>query len=144
TIPEQDQDRDLAEKLKAEWPGILRWAVEGCLEWQRHGLGTPAAVRRATQEYRDEQDPLGAFIRAGGCVDPSTSGGAAAAYEAYAGWCQGAGDDPVSQTTFGRALAERGFSKKTTKHGVYRLGVRLLEPGEQSGQVNSCEQLFQE
>ena len=41
----QRADKDLVAKLKAEAPGILRWALEGCLEWQRQGLGLPAAVQ---------------------------------------------------------------------------------------------------
>ena len=46
TIPPAERDQDLAEKLKAEWPGILQWAIDGCLEWQRNGLKPPEAVQR--------------------------------------------------------------------------------------------------
>lgn len=31
TIPENERDPELQEKLKAEWPGILQWAIEGVL-----------------------------------------------------------------------------------------------------------------
>jgi putative DNA primase/helicase len=34
TVPEGDRDPDLPEKLKAEWPGILVWAIAGCIDWQ--------------------------------------------------------------------------------------------------------------
>jgi putative DNA primase/helicase len=51
TIPPEERDRDLPEKLKAEWPGILRWMIQGCLEWQRLGLAPPQAVRDATAAY---------------------------------------------------------------------------------------------
>ena len=46
----------LQDKLKAEWGGILQWAVEGCLEWQRLGLAPPSAVRDATDEYLADED----------------------------------------------------------------------------------------
>ena len=36
-IPPAERDERLTEKLKAEWPGILAWMIEGCLDWQRHG-----------------------------------------------------------------------------------------------------------
>jgi len=62
TIPEDKQDKHLAEKLKAEWPGILAWAVQGCLEWQRDGLGDPPDVTEATGEYRHNQNPLTEFL----------------------------------------------------------------------------------
>ena len=44
-IPTEERDPNLRDKLKAEWPGILRWIIEGCLAWQRQGLFAPAAVR---------------------------------------------------------------------------------------------------
>ena len=43
-IPAEERDPDLTEKLKAEWPAILRWCIDGCLEWQRTGSG-PAQDR---------------------------------------------------------------------------------------------------
>ena len=49
TIPPEERDPNLAEKLKEEWPGILAWAIEGCLEWQRIGLAPPSAVVEATE-----------------------------------------------------------------------------------------------
>ncbi len=51
TIPKAERDPTLPEKLKAEWPGILAWAIEGCLEWQRIGLAPPPAVQAATASY---------------------------------------------------------------------------------------------
>jgi putative DNA primase/helicase len=30
-------DHELEEKLRAEWPGIMRWMIEGCLDWQKEG-----------------------------------------------------------------------------------------------------------
>jgi putative DNA primase/helicase len=51
-------DRELEGKLKAEWPGILRWMIDGCLDWLQNGLVRPAAVQAATAAYFDEQDPV--------------------------------------------------------------------------------------
>jgi putative DNA primase/helicase len=51
TIPESQRDPQLFDKLKPEWGGILQWAVDGCLEWQRTGLAPPAAVRKAIADY---------------------------------------------------------------------------------------------
>jgi putative DNA primase/helicase len=45
-------DTDLPDKLRAELPGVLAWAVMGCVEWYQHGLGSAAAVDRATAAYR--------------------------------------------------------------------------------------------
>ena len=64
TIPPHEQDARLSEKLRAEWPGILAWAVRGCLEWQSDGLQTPAEVLAATASYQAEQDVLGDYLAA--------------------------------------------------------------------------------
>jgi putative DNA primase/helicase len=64
-------DKLLSEKLKAEWPGILRWMIEGCLEWQRIGLQQPEAVKLATEEYFEAQDVIGKWM-AERCIIHST------------------------------------------------------------------------
>jgi putative DNA primase/helicase len=56
SIPDAQQDKQLGAKLDAELPGILAWAVRGCLEWQEKGLGFPKAVSHATNAYREEMD----------------------------------------------------------------------------------------
>lgn len=49
TVTIANPDKDLIDKLRAEWPAILVWMIEGCLAWQREGLNPPAAVRDATE-----------------------------------------------------------------------------------------------
>ena len=62
TIPEERQDKTLPQKLRAELPGILNWALSGCLEWQETGLGEPPIVQEATAGYRNEMDVVGQFL----------------------------------------------------------------------------------
>ena len=57
-IPAEERDPDFAGKLVAEHPAILRWMVDGCLEWQRDGLGIPGCVRAASDEYFASRTPL--------------------------------------------------------------------------------------
>jgi putative DNA primase/helicase len=47
TIPLEERDENLPERLKVEWPGILKWMIEGCLKWQEIGLAPPHAVHAA-------------------------------------------------------------------------------------------------
>lgn len=61
-IPAAERDAALPEKLKAEWPGILAWMVEGCLAWQVDGLQPPAAVRAATDEYLEGEDAIATWL----------------------------------------------------------------------------------
>jgi putative DNA primase/helicase len=127
-IPDAQQDKQLGEKLRAELPGILNWALAGCLAWQEHGLGLPEAVKDATQAYRDEMDVLGDFLAEQCVEDPQAYVPAAALYAAYLAWCEPAGEKPISQQAFGRLLRERGCTDgrvgKPQKRVWY--GLRLV------------------
>lgn len=59
------QDPHLTERLRTEWTGILRWAIEGCLEWQKAGILKPTEkIEAETQAYRNEQNPAKKFVDA--------------------------------------------------------------------------------
>lgn len=62
-------DKELAAKLRQEWPAILAWAVEGCLRWQQDGLAPPPAVLAETEAYFAGEDVIGRFIEE--CCDVS-------------------------------------------------------------------------
>jgi putative DNA primase/helicase len=62
TVKPKAIDRELGEKLRAEYPAILAWMLEGCLEWQRVGLLAPPAVVDANEEYFDESDPFSQWV----------------------------------------------------------------------------------
>jgi putative DNA primase/helicase len=122
------KDPLLLTKLLAELPGILAWAVRGCLQWQQIGLARPAAVLEATQSYRQEMDILGGFL-ADRCVQqPTLRARSGALYAAYQAWCQASGEQAATQTAFGRALTERGFVEVRDRNlGRLRSGIGLLD-----------------
>jgi len=120
-------DRRLSEKLRAEAPGILVWLVRGCLEWQRRGLDpVPECVRVATQEYKQESDPLAAFI-ADKCVENrQASTQAADLYRAYQQWAGTEGMGPreiLTSTAFGRRMGDK--YQRATGAVRHYLGIGL-------------------
>lgn len=124
TIPEDRQDKKLEEKLRGELPGILAWAVQGCLGWQKNGLQTPAEVRTATDGYREEMDGIGAFI-SGCCVLlPDAKVPAGKLYEVYKKWCEENGEFTLKQRDFGMRLSERGL-ERIESSGHWRKGIGL-------------------
>lgn len=122
------RDPDLYDKLIAESPAILRWAVEGCLAWQAQGcLPPPPAVRQATAQFQDESDPLTDFILERCEQDPLASCGATQLFSAYASWASDRGLSPserLTATKFGTRMGMR-FAKEHTRTGRIYRGVRI-------------------
>jgi len=126
TIPEDQQDKRLADTLRTESAGILRWAVEGCLAWQRDGLGLPDEVKAATDEYRADMDIIGAFLGERCVLSADAKCAARELYEAYNTWAYQGGDKrPLTEKTFSLRLGERGFAKKATAKGKVWSGLRV-------------------
>jgi putative DNA primase/helicase len=109
TIPENERDLRLIDKLKTELPGILAWAVKGCLKWQENGLGTPDEVKTATEDYRNEMDVLSDFLNDCCIEGPSLELKTKDLYPVYCNWCERNGDRPLAKRTLGLKLKERGF-----------------------------------
>ena len=66
-VPKEQVDPELPKRLRREAAGVFAWMVAGALDYLTMGLRPPEKVLAATEEYRQESDPLGAFIR-GACM----------------------------------------------------------------------------
>jgi P4 family phage/plasmid primase-like protien len=133
TIPPEEIDKSLPRKLLAEAEGILAWAVEGAKLWWRQGLGKPPEVVAANDDWRAENDQLGRFIEECCVVADSFSGKARQLYECYRAWAEGAGENAISETLFGRRLKDRGFAKEHRRYGTVYAGIALRAQGGASG-----------
>lgn len=128
-IPEDERDTELLSKLTAELPGILAWAVEGCLKWQRDGLGHPKKVVAATQEYRDSEGTFDQFLLEWCvCDDPKARVSFAELRAAYVKWSEDAADYAMSSKAMAAALLERGFKSTRVKYARFYEGL-ALRPG---------------
>jgi putative DNA primase/helicase len=130
-IPEAEVDRTLKDALRTELPGILAWAVSGAMQWYAEGLPFPDAVRAATAAYREESDTIGEFLD--DCCERLAEAKTATTdlYKAYKSWCEQRGDDPMTNTAFGKKLTDKGFDILKTMGLKVRRGLRLKsEPSE--------------
>ncbi|MDX2253210.1 MAG: phage/plasmid primase, P4 family [Nitrospira sp.] len=125
-IPEAEQDPALADRLLLELPGILNWALAGCLAWQRGGrLHTPEPVITATAAYRTEQDALDDFLRERCVAVPNASVKFSELRKDYAEWAEGISERPLSSKAFASALQERGFTPAKIANTRHYQGLRL-------------------
>lgn len=124
-IPDERADKRLKYKLRTEYPGILNWAVEGCLLWQREGLKKPACVEEAVKEYRNEMDVISAFIDAC-CTIGTGSVAAAELFRVYAEWAESNNEYKMSNTKFGREMANK-FEKHKGLNGARYINISLNE-----------------
>jgi putative DNA primase/helicase len=129
TIPDNEQDKNLREKLIAELSGILAWAVRGCLEWQKIGLCFPQQVLTATKEYEQESDELRDFLE-DCCVVEKTNECRTEIFDrlfkAYQNHCEKSGQKGSwSSAYFGRQLSERGFGARKINGKRCRTGISL-------------------
>jgi putative DNA primase/helicase len=130
-IPEEERrpmDQMLAE-FEAELAGILNWAVRGCLDWQRAGMGVPPEVRIATADYRVDMDTLGEFLSACCEVEEAAKVSSQDLYDEYKRWAADVGERPVTHKRFSLWMEHRGkdagFHKEHTRDGKIWHGVRL-------------------
>lgn len=149
-ISKDEVDKALPRKLLGEASGILKWAVDGALDFLNSGgLMPPREILDATQEYREEEDPIGSFLRnacdvTGHDRDQEKPFDLFCAYERYA---QASGTVKVKDTTFYRRLPDAArrtwpspdgetmqqFHKaKTNGTPIYR-GIRIRDEWHSAG-----------
>ncbi|WP_209508079.1 phage/plasmid primase, P4 family [Ruegeria sp. HKCCSP335] len=125
--PPARMDRDLADKLREEWPGILKWAIDGAFIWYQCGLLIPDIVKRETQKYFEAEDHFGTWLR-GACERVLQE--KCRASDLYDSWSAYAFDheiEPGSQNRFfPEEMQRRGFEKTAIDGRAHYVGVRLL------------------
>ena len=123
TIPPKRRDKTLPDRLLAERDGILAWAVQGCLEWQRTGLQPPPAVMAATEEYFEAEDALGRWLDECCLQGPNYTELSATLFASWKAWAEAAGEYVGSQRRLSDLLVARGFEKCRRAHE----GARALQ-----------------
>lgn len=129
SIPDEERDNKLAQKLRAELPGILNRLIRGCLLWQQEGLEIPAKVQQAIDAYKEEMDVIGEFLKEC-CIisnNPKDRVGILPLYIQFREWAKGVGEDPLTTIKFRQKLLERGLIQGKSGNRRYWAGIRLKE-----------------
>src|SRR4051794_16490061 len=112
TIPPEERDSELGEKLKSEWPGILHWMIEGCREWQRIGLSASKAVTEATAAYLDSEDAVGAWIDECCTRAPNVWERSTELFQSWTLWAERSGEPRGDIKRFRERLESRGIYRR--------------------------------
>ena len=129
-ISEEKKIDDLDEQLKEELSGILNWGIQGCLDWQKHGLQTPEEVVRATNMYRGEMDSVSEFLSENCERSPNCRINPTELYYAYKSYCELNGEKYLSLKDFGKSLNGKNFLVKKSNGQLWRSGIKLLNQGQ--------------
>lgn len=110
TIPAGERDPDLKKKLEAEWEGILEWAIEGCLAWQKNGLCPPPSVVQATEAYLDAEDGVSTWISECCSLEIDAWSSSSDLRLSWESWAETNGEPKGSAKRFAQNLEARGFT----------------------------------
>ena len=109
TVPSDERDTDLPEKLKRECPGILAWAIAGCRLYLERRLDPPKAVRDATDAYFAAEDTFGAWLDECCDVEPKKWEKPTVLFKNWSNFASANGYAVGNQKTFAAALESRGY-----------------------------------
>jgi putative DNA primase/helicase len=130
TIPSDQRDRDLADKLREEWAGILQWAVDGCLEWQRTSLNPPAAVLDATADYIADEDSFARWIEDCCLTGRQHWGIGTRLWDSWRNWAERSNERTGSRKAFAELMKNHGFMPSKSQHVRGYDGIDLTQQSD--------------
>jgi len=128
TFEGDKRDKLLSTVLENELPGILNWAIDGCMKYQKNGLNVPKSVSDATKEYRTEMDLLIDWLDEYCSTNEKYSESSASLFISYEFWCEANECNKYfDHRVFGRKLSDRGFVSAKIKGVRCFYGIALNE-----------------
>ncbi|RON17563.1 hypothetical protein BK660_23205 [Pseudomonas brassicacearum] len=118
-------DPDLEGKLRDEWPAILRWMIEGCLDWQQNGFLRPNVVSDATKSYFEDQDLLGQWLEEFCERGTNHEDSHKILFSSWSTYAMAAGEESKTGKAFTQMLVNRGFERKKVESARGFRGLRM-------------------
>lgn len=130
TLPEDQKDPELKDKIALEGAGILNWALTGLDRLLNRGkFDIPIAVQGATKNFQEHNDIPKTFLEEINAtinpLDPQCRTQSQYLYDQYNEWCKRNNHKPLSSTRIADEWRRLGF-EKVKIHGVqYWTGVEI-------------------
>ncbi len=126
TFKPKKVDQNLEAKLMAEAPAILRWMIEGCLDWQKNGLVRPQVVIDATRTYFEAEDTMRQWIEECCEVDVNYADTNASLFSSWANYAKNRGEEIGSQKRLNPAMEGLGNRPIKDTNGIRGRGFKGL------------------
>ena len=138
-IPSERRDPLLAEKLRQEWSGILRWMIDGCLDWLEMRLTAPKCVSEATEDYLEGEDSLGIWLKERTITKAGIYAEAGELFKDWKAWAILAGEEPGTLKRFIQSIEGKGFVKglSPTSRRAAILGLKLPDMQRPKNETSS-------
>lgn len=135
-LAKEDRDPDLVDKIKGkflgvagELDGVFAWLIAGLCDWRANGFVEPDSVTAATEEYREDSDPLSRFLKM--CVerDADARVQSSVLYGVFCAWARAAGEYEWKHKGFTQAMKAKGFKTKAS-NGMQFEGLKLVRSAD--------------
>ncbi|MBR0995564.1 bifunctional DNA primase/polymerase [Bradyrhizobium japonicum] len=141
TVPEQDVDRQLSAKLKAEASGILNRLLDGLRDWIDHGLLVPDEIKETTEEYRSDSDVLGRFLQECTMRAVGQRLSNAELHNLFVVWSRKNGERPWTKKSLTSAMKERDYEQSRGEERYWKDIVATKAVGDFAVSVSAEDEL---
>ena len=132
-IPKSKVDKNLKYRLRKELPQILKWAVDGCMLWQKEGMAEPQCVLEAVKEYKQEMDLLAGFLEQ--CIEIDYENDerimASDLFSLYSRWAKRNNEYEMTSKKFFREVSKKLPEKGRCGKGIFYSNIKLTEYAEE-------------
>ncbi len=126
TYRPEHPDNTLKARLREEYPRILQWALDGCLDWQKNGLIVPERVKAESAEYFAHQDVFATWLEERCATDPAIATTTAELFRSWKTFAEEAGEYPGSTRVLGDRLRSHGYESVKDSMGIRGRGFAGL------------------
>ncbi|MBN2148276.1 MAG: hypothetical protein JW726_12885 [Anaerolineales bacterium] len=130
TVPEEQRDTYLKDRLFEELPGILNWALQGLTRLRENGRFTKSELAEAElKAYQRETQVEATFVEERLVDDPNGRISAELLFQAYRDWCEANGLRYLNKSRLGRVWKKLDLESARANQGTVYVGIKLVAPG---------------
>ena len=126
SFKEHEKDKDLPEKLEAELPMILGWAIQGFQKYQKlGGIDMPECLKPEYKDYKVKMDVITQFIEKNCTVIKGYNTKVSTLYKNYKEWAKDDSEYIMKASKVEEEMRKKGYEVITINEEKYYRGIKL-------------------